>query len=105
MHGSYESYRTYRQPWTGAPAGAPAVALGGAAGTPRTVYVSWNGDTRAVAWRLFGGPSPTQMVQLAQVPRTGFETALAAPAPESYLALQGLDAAGNVLVTTAAYPG
>ena len=26
MHGSYQSYRTYRFPWTGAPSEAPAIA-------------------------------------------------------------------------------
>jgi hypothetical protein len=105
MHGSYESYRAYRQPWTGAPATAPAVALGGAAGSPRTVYVSWNGDTRTASWQLLGGASPTELVPLAQGPRTGFETTLTAPAPAAYLALQALDASGNVLVTTAAVHG
>src|SRR5262249_5342662 len=100
MHGSYESYRTYRQAWTGAPTSAPAVALGRAPGTPRVVWVSWNGDTRTASWQLLGGPSPTALAPLAQTPRTGFETTLEAPAPEAYLALQALDASGNVLVTT-----
>ena len=102
MHGSYQSYRVYRAPWTGAPSGAPAVALGGAPGTPRTVYVSWNGDTRTASWLLLGGSSPSQLFAVAQAPRTGFETTLAAPSPEPYLALQALDADGNVLTTSAA---
>ena len=60
MHGSYQSYRTYRFPWTGTPAEAPAVAVSPAgAGSPVTVHASWNGDTRTAAWTVLAGPSPS----------------------------------------------
>jgi hypothetical protein len=97
MRGSYQSYRAYRFPWTGAPSEAPAIAAGGAPGTPPTVYASWNGDTRTVAWRLLAGPSPEALAPIVSVPRSGFETAIAAPAPEPYVAVQALDASGAVL--------
>ena len=59
MHGSYESYRIYRFPWTGIGPDAPAIAtLTAIAGGPVTVYASWNGDTRTTSWR--GSPDPRQ---------------------------------------------
>ena len=58
-HGSYQSYRSYRFPWTGAPPHGPAlVADGRPSASTLTAYVSWNGDTRTASWRLLGGASP-----------------------------------------------
>ena len=55
MHGSYQSYRAYRFPWTGAPQRSPRDRRRrGAAGAPVTVYASWNGDTRTASWRVLG---------------------------------------------------
>ena len=61
------------------------------------MYASWNGDTRTAAWRVLGGPSPQQLAPVAGAPRAGFETAIATPGPQAYVAVQALDAAGNVL--------
>ena len=101
MHGSYESYRGYRFAWTGAPGAAPSVAFAPAAGsTPATVYASWNGDTRTVSWRVLAGPSAQALSPVASAPRTGFETAVALPAPQPFLVVQALDAGGAVLGTS-----
>ncbi len=106
MHGSYQSYRAYRYQWTGAPSEAPAVAAlpGGPAGGP-TVYASWNGDTRTSAWRVLAGASAQQLAPVATASRTGFETAIATPAPEAYVAVQALDAEGAVIGTSPAIAG
>jgi hypothetical protein len=98
LHGSYQSYRGYRQAWTGAPGHPPAIAAQAAgAGGPVTVYASWNGDTRTASWQLLAGPAPDQLAPVAAAPRSGFETAITAPGPEPYVAAQALDAAGAVL--------
>ena len=99
MHGSYQSYRTYRLPWTGAPSSAPAIAAGGGSGA-LIVRASWNGDTRTSSWRVLGGPSSQQLAPVAGAPRAGFETPIAVPGAEPYVAVQALDAAGNVLGTS-----
>jgi len=96
MHGSYQSYRAYRFPWTGAPATSPRAAVSGS-----TLYVSWNGDTRTRSWRLLAGASSGQLAEAATVARTGFETALALPAGAAYVAVQALGGGGEVLGTTA----
>ena len=103
MHGSYESYRAYHFPWTGAPAGGPAIAAlpsaGGRSspGGPVTVYASWNGDTRTASWRVLAGSSPRALTTVATAARTGFETAIPTPGPERYLAVAALDASGAML--------
>ncbi len=105
MHGTYQSYRGYRFPWTGTPTEAPAIVASGAAGSPIDVYVSWNGDTRTASWRLLGGPSASQLAPLATATRNGFETSLAAPAATAYVAVQALDASGAVIGTSKVITG
>jgi len=106
MHGSYQSYRAYRFPWTGTPAEPPAIAVAApSAGAPVTVYASWNGDTRTASWRVLAGPSPQQLTPVASAARSGFESSITTPAPESYVAVQALDGAGNVLGTSRTIPG
>jgi hypothetical protein len=98
LHGSYQSYRGYRQAWTGAPGHPPAIAAQAAGpGGPVTVYASWNGDTRTASWQLLAGPAPNQLAPVGAAPRSGFETAIIAPGPEPYVAAQALDPAGAVL--------
>jgi len=100
MHGSYESYRSYRFPWTGTPAGAPAIAATKSSGARVKVYASWNGDTRTASWRLLAGSSPTTLVPVATAARTGFETAVTTPGAAPYVAMQALDASGALLATS-----
>jgi hypothetical protein len=98
LHGSYQSYRGYRQAWTGAPGHRPAIAAQATGpGSPVTVYASWNGDTRTASWQLLAGGAPDQLAPVAVAPRSGFETAITAPGPARYVAAQALDAAGAVL--------
>ncbi len=98
-HGSYQSYRAYRFPWTGTPATPPAIAVAGAAkrGAPVTVYASWNGATEVASWRVLAGPSPTRLTPVASAAKDGFETAIATPGAEPYVAAQALNGAGAVL--------
>jgi|HubBroStandDraft_2_1064218.scaffolds.fasta_scaffold00201_4 hypothetical protein len=106
MHGSYQAYRTYRFPWTGTPTEPPAIAASAAsAGKPVTVYASWNGDTRTASWQVLAGPSPQQLTPVASAPRNGFETAIATPSPEAYVAVQALAASGAVLGTSRTIAG
>jgi hypothetical protein len=104
MHGSYQSYRTYRFPWTGAPSEAPALAAT-TSGGQLTVYASWNGDTRTASWRVLGGPSAGQLTPVASASRTGFETPVAVPTAQAFLAVQALGAAGEVLGTSRTISG
>jgi hypothetical protein len=99
LHGSYQSYRAYRFPWTGSPSEPPAIAATSTGGQ-LIVYASWNGDTRTASWQVLGGPNAQQLTPVASAPRSGFETAVAVPAAEAYVAVQALGTAGEVLGTS-----
>ncbi len=107
LHGSYQTYRAYRFPWTGTPASRPSIAASASAGVkgPVTVYASWNGDTRTTAWRVLAGPSATQLAPVGGAQRAGFETAISTSGPEPYVAVQALDGAGAVIGTSPTIKG
>jgi Arylsulfotransferase (ASST) len=95
-----QSYRDFRFAWRGTPAHPPAFAVqAGAGGVASAVYASWNGATLVASWRVLAGPSATRMRIVAQVARSGFETAIAVPAGTvgPYVTVQALDAGGHVL--------
>jgi hypothetical protein len=112
MHGSYESYRTYRFPWTGTPGSAPAIAAVAHTGTGGqgsvTVYASWNGATQVASWRVLAGPSPQQLAPVASAADAGFETAITTPGgvgPTTYVAVAALEASGAVIGTSKTIKG
>jgi Arylsulfotransferase (ASST) len=113
MHGPYQSYRTYRFPWTATPESPPSIAVAaapaGAGGRgPLTVYASWNGATLLTSWRVLAGPSPQQLAPVATAARAGFETAIGTPGgvgPATYVAVQALESSGAVLGTSATIKG
>jgi hypothetical protein len=89
------SYRAYKFVWTGAPAGPPAIA---AEGTARgvTVYASWNGATTVARWRVLAGSSPEHLARVADVAKSGFETAIGVRSAP-YVQVQAVDSRGTVL--------
>ena len=49
---------------------------------------------------MLAGSSPATLTPVASGARGGFETAIAAPGPAPYVAVQALDASGAVLATS-----
>jgi hypothetical protein len=96
-----QSYRDLRFTWTGTPAHPPAFAFQPGAAGAGTVYASWNGATLVSSWRVLSGSRPSSLGAVAQVARSGFETAIALPpgAHGTYMTVQALDASGGVLGT------
>ncbi|HEY0515805.1 MAG TPA: arylsulfotransferase family protein, partial [Solirubrobacteraceae bacterium] len=104
MHGSYQAYRAYRFPWTGAPASTPSLALNEKS-SKLTAYASWNGDTRTAGWQLLAGANSARLHVVSTSSRAGFETALSVPAKSAYFAVRALDASGSVIGTSRAIHG
>jgi hypothetical protein len=104
MPSKTQSYRGYRFQWTGTPTGSPAVAASVSHGTT-TVYASWNGATTIATWRVLTGASSTALTPVTAAAKTGFETAVAVAGTPAYVAVQALDAAGNVLGTSPTIKG
>ena len=92
------SYRAFRFDWTGTPATAPRAALL-ARGGKRTVYASWNGDTRTASWQLTGTAKGDSPRVLTTVTGGKFEATLSVPTGASQLRVQALDKSGKVLAT------
>jgi hypothetical protein len=100
--GETQSYRAFREVWSGRPAEDPAVAAEKGEGDRVNVYASWNGTTETTTWRVLAGPSPEELDPVGAVPREGFETAMAIRTDEPYVAVQAEDDAGRVLGTSKA---
>ncbi|MGD6978305.1 arylsulfotransferase family protein [Citricoccus zhacaiensis] len=92
------SYRAYAFDWEGRPASDPDVAVRQEDGG-RIAYASWNGATEVAQWRLLAGADRGGAVQQATVARDGFETAIPVTGQDPYLAVEALDADGQVLGT------
>src|SRR6185437_3264331 len=97
----WESYRVFRQAWSGRPAVPPVFALV-RSGSRATVYASWNGATVVAGWRVLAGPAANALSPVGGAPGAGFETAIALPAaPARFVQVQALDATGAVLGASA----
>ncbi len=98
------SYRDFRFVWTGTPAHPPAFVFQPGSTGAGVVYASWNGATLVSSWRVLAGPSSSSLQTVAEAARSGFETAIAIPAATvgPYVAVQALNAAGQVLGASAA---
>jgi hypothetical protein len=92
-----QTYRAYRSPWTGTPAGPPAIAVRSTGPGAVTVYASWNGATDVRSWRVFAGTSSSALAPISAARRTGFETAIPLSTGYTWFAVQALDEAGRVL--------
>jgi hypothetical protein len=92
-----DSYRAYRFGWIGRPHDKPAVAVEG-----DSLYVSWNGATEVRSWQLLGGPDKKKLRPLLEVPKTGFEDAIALPEDVPWVAVRALDRLGRSMARSAA---
>ena len=95
-----QSYRDLRFDWTGTPASRPAFAVLRAHGRG-TVYASWNGATLVASWRVLVGATTRSLKPVAQLARSGFESAIPLPAGTAgrYMTVQALDPTGRLLGT------
>jgi hypothetical protein len=100
--GETQSYRAFRQVWSGRPAEDPAVAAERGQGDKVNIYASWNGSTETTTWRVLAGPNLEELEPVGSVPWEGFETAMAIRTDEPYVAVQAEDDSGHVLGTSEA---
>jgi Arylsulfotransferase (ASST) len=95
--GETQSYRAFRQAWSGRPAEDPSIAAEKGKGDQVNVYASWNGATEAITWRVLAGPDPGELEPVGSVPWEGFETAMAIRTDEPYVAVRAEDDSGRAL--------
>jgi hypothetical protein len=95
------SYRAFRFPWVGKPRTVPALAAQRTSGG-MTLWASWNGSTKVVAWRVLAGRGTAELIPVSGAKRkTGFETTITLSQSFSHVAVQALSASGMVLATSA----
>jgi EmrB/QacA subfamily drug resistance transporter len=75
------TYRATLEQWVGLPL-SPPVGVARQTDGKTTVYVSWNGATQVVSWRVLAGPSTSRLAVVTTTAKSGFETAI--PVPEGY---------------------
>jgi hypothetical protein len=92
--GAGTSYRAYLARWTGHPRRPPDVVI-----ADDVVSVSWNGATEVAGWRVVTGSDADDATVVASSSRAGFETQIAVPPLGPYVAVQAVDASGDVIGT------
>jgi outer membrane protein assembly factor BamB len=92
-----QSYRNYRQAWTGRPADLPAAAAVSGPGGSVTAFASWNGATEVARWDVLAGPSAGALKLAGSVPRSGFETSIPVRGPAQWVQVVARNARGAVL--------
>jgi EmrB/QacA subfamily drug resistance transporter len=97
------SYRSMLEPWTGLPLSLPA-GVARQTGSGTTVYVSWNGATEAVSWRVLAGSGAGErFADVSTTAKSGFETTISVAGDYQRFEVQALNAAGRVIATSRAF--
>jgi hypothetical protein len=92
---TWNSYRTYLEPWVGSPNTRPALAVTAAGPAKWTVAAAWNGDTQVTRWRLLAGASASKLTAVETVAWSGLSTDLSlAGARYRYVKVEALSADG-----------
>jgi hypothetical protein len=91
-----QSYRAFRQAWTGQPKERPAVTTS-RHGQGVTVYISWNGATEVTDWLVIAGGRPSAMESVGLARKVGFETAVELAPRPNFVAVAGLGIDGREL--------
>ncbi len=95
-----QSYRAFRDHWTGRPSWSPSIDVRPAGGGKFTIYASWNGATRVARWHVLGGARKSALKRIGGAPRRGFETPVALHTQARYFEVQAIAASGRVLGTS-----
>ncbi len=95
-----DSYRVYRESWSGQPEEPPAIAAT-TTGSSTSVYASWNGATAVATWQLLSGPDSGHLAVTSTAPKGGFETVIPTTAA-AFVQVRALSVSGRVLGTSRA---
>ena len=72
-----------------------------ATGDSVAVAASWNGAAEVASWRVLAGPSEAALTAQVTMPDSGFESTVTFPSVNTFVAVQALGAAGQLLGTSA----
>jgi hypothetical protein len=91
------SYRTFKyDEWIGKPLYPPSITII-TKNEYINVYVSWNGSTETVAWKLFAGKHKEKLHLIKDMRRTGFETKIQICDKGPYYQVYAIDHKKNII--------
>jgi hypothetical protein len=90
-----QSYRSFVADVTTTPTDQPVVVIGSNPLGGSSVYVSWNGATEVVAWRVLAGKHQSQLAAVADAEWSDFETAVSVDSRGPYFQVVALDRGGH----------
>ncbi|KAF7561256.1 hypothetical protein G7046_g2865 [Stylonectria norvegica] len=102
IFGLVKNYRTFKYPWIGRPNALPDIAV---LPNKKALFVSWNGATEVVKWRLQSGPNPStnEFRDHGEVAKKTFETRMDIPDDSGdYVRVVALGLHGETLATSSA---
>jgi hypothetical protein len=97
------TYRAYAFNWVGRPPLSFMRQVAKKSHGKTTVYVSWDGSTQVVAWRLLAGSSSKHLTRISTTRKTSFETVIHVKGSFKTYKVQAVDARGHVLGTSKAF--
>lgn len=93
-----DSYRGYRHEWVGTPRSKPDATV-----VASSAYASWNGATEVAEWKLLTGASKDSVEkEIGSAKARSFETRITVKGAGKFVAMQAVDADGEVLGTSRA---
>ena len=99
------NYRAYKFNWTATPTDTPAAYVyAHDIKSQTTYYMSWNGATEVVKWRIYTSSDPTMAFkQIAEIDKDGFETIYTAAKYQAWSIIEAVAANGSGLANSSSY--
>jgi len=96
----YDTYRAYRQVWSGRPPSPPTASARTNSDGTTTVHAIWNGATAVARWRILAGPTATRLATVATIAWNGLSTPVKIRGSAQEVEVVALDARGRVIART-----
>ncbi|MBD3919333.1 arylsulfotransferase family protein [Paenibacillus sp. PR3] len=99
------SYRTFKKEWVGLPLNPPNLVVH-ISDEVASLFVSWNGSTETVAWKVLAGTAlDCLQVIVDHAAQTGFETEITVFSEGPFFQVKALDRTGHVIGTSLVVKG
>ena len=93
----YNCYRSFRMPWTAAPATSPTVTAQYNGDGTTTVHAVWNGATQVASWSILSGESAGSLAVAGSVAWNGLDTSSVIPGQSPTVKVVAYDSTGATL--------
>lgn len=95
----YDTYRAYKSLWVGRPSTGPSEVISSPGGVKQADGI-WNGASNVASWRVYGGPGPARLKEIASIRWNGYDTAFRLSNWPAYMRLAAIGPHGSILKRT-----